>query len=133
LRLAELKNFFMPLEIERRLECDGDDVLAYWMHWTPNRADWLRAGRIGDELIVERLHRDGLVEGGDSDWTAWLELESLNPVLAKFNFGSSDEAADYVLLVDKVHNRFYAASIDTPLSLIMKLVGVKPNNGDKMA
>jgi len=116
LRLVRLKNFFMSLEIERRLECDGDDVLAYWMHWTP----------IGDELIVERLHRDGLVEGGDSDWTAWLELESLNPVLTKFNFGSSDEKADYVLLVDKIHNRFYAASIDTPLSLIMKLVGVKP-------
>ena len=116
MRLVRLKNFFMPLEIERRLECDGDDVLAYWMHWTP----------IGDELIVERLHRDGLIEGGDSDWTAWLELENLNPVLMKYNFGNSDEKADYVLLVDKVHNRFYVVPVNTPLSLIMKLVGVKP-------
>lgn len=115
MKLVELKNFFMPLEIERRLECDGDDVLAYWMHWTP----W------GDELIVERLYRNGMVVGGDSDWTAWLELESLNPILMKYNFGSSDKEAECVLLVDKVHSRFYVAPRNTPISQIMRLVGLK--------
>jgi len=109
--INEVKPFVMPLDIERRWEID-DSVLAYWVYWTP----------YGDECMVMRLHRNGLVEGGDSDWMAFLELERLNPVMYKHNLGSSDFEAEEVLLVDKVHNRFYFAPRDITVEQVMQIV-----------
>ena len=115
MKAVELKNFLMPLSIERRWEVDSDEVVAYLVHWTP----W------GDECVVTRIFRDGSLWSGDSDWTAFLELVRLNPILASFNLGSSDSEPEHYLLVDKQHNKFYIIPADTRITDILKLIGVK--------
>ena len=115
MKVIELKNFLMPLEIERRWEVDSDEIIAYAVHWTP----W------GDECIVDRVLRDGSIWGGDSDWQAFLELERLNPILTKFNLGSSDSEPEHYLLVDKQHNKFYIIPAKTRITDILKLIGVR--------
>ena len=115
MKVVELNNFLMPLSIERRWEADGDEVIAYLVYWTP----W------GDECIVDRILRDGSIWGGDSDWQAFLELERLNPILAKFNLGSSDSEPEHYLLIDKQHNKFYIIPADTRITDILKLIGVR--------
>ena len=115
MKAVELKNFLMPLSIERRWEVDDDRIVGYIVYWTP----------YGDECIVNRIYRDGSIWGGDSDWAAFLELEILNPILTKFNLGSSDFEPEHYLLVDKRHNKFYIIPANTRITDILKLIGVR--------
>jgi len=115
MKVIELKNFIMPLSVEKAWEVDSKRVVAYLVHWTP----------YGDECIVNRIYRNGAILGGDADWQAFLELERLNPILMKFNLGSSDREASQYLLVDKLHNRFYIISRKTRIVDILKLLGIK--------
>lgn len=95
------KPFVMPREIEERFEVDAS-VLAYAVYWEP----------CGDECMVTRIHKNGWVEGGDSDWMAFLELKRLNPIVSRHNLGSSDFEAEEVLLVDNTRGRFYIVPMD---------------------
>ena len=115
MKVIELKNFFVPLGIERRWEVDNEDVAGYIVYWTP----W------GDECIVNRVYEDGHLEGGDADWRAFFELEKLNPILKQFDLGSSDTEASQYLLVDKRHNRFYIIPRKTRIVDVLKLLGIK--------
>jgi len=94
------KRFIMPREVEERFEIDAS-ILAYAVYWDP----------CGDECVVMRIHKNGWVEGGDSDWLAFLELERLNPIIRQHNLGSSDSEAEEALLVDNMRGRFYIVPI----------------------
>ena len=98
----------MPLDIERAWQID-ENVVCYWAYWTP----------FGDECIVMRLYKNGILSGGDSDWQAFLKLLKLNPILEDYNLGSSDCEAKHVLFVDKLTNKYYIVS-----SYINNLVAV---------
>ena len=92
----EAKPFFMPLEIEKAWEIN-EHVIAYWVYWEP----------CGDECVVGRLYRNGLIEESDSDWQAYLKLENLNPIMQLHELGNSEEEAKEVLFCDKIHGKFY--------------------------
>jgi len=112
MKVVELKNFLVPFSIERRWEVDDPTVEAYLAYWTP----W------GDECVVVKFYRNGVISGGDSDWQAWLELTQLNPVLTEYNLGSSESEAEYYLLVDKVFNRFYLVPAKIKIAYALKYV-----------
>jgi len=100
LKVFRPSGFLMPLRLEKRFGITKD-VLCYALYWTP----------MGDEAMCERIYSNGWVVRGDTDWTAWLELERLNPVMAKRSLGSSEETAEEVLLCDNLRGRFYIIPI----------------------
>jgi len=114
-RIIELKRFLMPLEIERRWEVNSPRVIAYLVYWTP----------YGDECVVIRFYRNGMIMGGTSDWTAFFLLERLNPILTIFDLGSSDTEPEWYLLVDKIHNKFYLVPAGTKKEEILRIIGVE--------
>ena len=112
MKVIELKNFLMPFRIERRWNVDDPSVVAYLAFWTP----W------GDECVVSKIYRNGIITGGDSDWQAFIELELLNPILTQYNLGSSDREPEYYLLVDKIHNKFYLVPTKMKIVDVLELV-----------
>ena len=112
MKIIELKNFLMPLDIERRWEVDDPTVEAYLVYWTP----------LGDECVVVKYYRNGVISGGVSDWQAFCELEWLNPVLTRYDLGSSESEPEYYLLVDKVFNRFYLVPAKIKIAYALKYV-----------
>jgi len=119
-KIIQIPQFIMPLEIERRFEVDDPRIVAYYVYWTP----W------GDECMVGCLYRDGTIIESDSDWSAFLELEKLNPIMQHYNLGSSDREAEYMLFVDKIHNKFYFVSRFTKKSDLFALIGLNNKNGE---
>jgi len=110
----------MPLEFERRFEVDDEQIVAYYIYWTP----------YGDECMVGRLYRNGFLSEGDSDWATFLELKKLNPIMEHYNLGSSDRMAEYMLFVDKIHNKFYFITRTVKISDLFKLIGLKIERRD---
>mgnify|MGYP000545342740 CR=1 FL=1 len=106
----EVVPFFMPLEVERAWEI-GDDVIAYWVYWEPN----------GDECMVGKVYRNGLIEEGDADWQAYFKLEELNPEMQLHDLGTSTTPPLEVLLVDRIHNKFYFVPLNKLQEALEKL------------
>ena len=113
--------FIIPLDIEHRFGVDEDKIVAYYTYWTP----------CGDECIVGRIYHDGIITESDSDWTAFLKLEQLNPIMRQFNLGSSDRPAEYVLLIDKQNNKFYFIRRDTKRIELYHLLGINIKRGGR--
>jgi len=113
------KQFFIPLRIERAFNVYNDNIIAYWVYWTPD----------GDECMVGAINKDGLITEYDSDWVAFLELEKINPIMQHYNLGSSDRYAEYVFFVDKIHNKFYFVKRDVNISTLFSLIGLKTKRG----
>ncbi|UYL64994.1 MAG: hypothetical protein QIT33_gp32 [Methanophagales virus PBV300] len=77
----------LPYDYKERL--DVEDAL-WWFAW------W---ECVGDECIVATLRRNLSFEEFTSDWVTFMAIMAMNPVLEDFNLGSSDEEAEYMLLV----------------------------------
>ena len=77
----------LPYDYKERL--DVEDAL-WWFAW------W---ECVGDECMVATLRRNGSFEEFTSDWVTFMAIMAMNPSLEDFNLGSSDEEAEYMLLV----------------------------------
>jgi len=77
----------LPYDYKERL--DVEDA-PWWFAW------W---ECVGDACIVATLRRNLSFEAFTSDWVTFMAIMAMNPVLEDFNLGSSDEEAEYMLLV----------------------------------
>jgi len=87
IEVAAVLRIALPHNYKERL--DVEDAL-WWFAW------W---ECVGDECMIATLRRNLSFEEFTSDWVTFTSIMAMNPSLEDFNLGSSEEEAEYLLLV----------------------------------